>query len=168
MTTEALIWALLVGVALNLLLALWLLLRPRQPGADELAHRQLLQSQNQQIAQRVEHVEGELRREMGDNARVARQEIQQTLGGFQEAVSRQSAEAARTQNTQLDAFAQQLLQLRGTLGEDAPAEGVAPYSGASGTGQINVVFPVTPQDGRAIPAAVASRADGYTSIATRL
>jgi 3,4-dihydroxyphenylacetate 2,3-dioxygenase len=30
------------------------------------------------------------------------------------------------------------------------------------------VFPVTPQDGRAIPAAVASRADGYTAISTRL
>jgi DNA recombination protein RmuC len=117
MTTEALIWALLVGVALNLLLALWLLLRPRQPGADELAHRQLLQSQNQQIAQRVEHVEAELRREIGDNARGGRQEIQQTLGGFQEAVLRQSAEAARTQNTQLDAFSQQLMQLRGTLGD---------------------------------------------------
>ena len=117
MTTETLIWALLVGVALNLVLALWLLLRPRQPGADELAHRQLLQSQNQQIAQRVEHVEAELRREIGDNARGGRQEIQQTLGGFQEAVSRQSAEAARTQNTQLDAFSQQLMQLRGTLGD---------------------------------------------------
>lgn len=117
MTTEALIWAMLVGVALNLLLVLWLLLRPRAAGADELAHRQLLQNQNQQIAQRVEHVEAELRREIGDNARGARQEIQQTLGGFQEAVSRQSAEAARTQNTQLDAFSQQLMQLRGTLGD---------------------------------------------------
>ena len=48
------------------------------------------------------------------------------------------------------------------------AEVITPYFGASGTGQINVVFPVTPQDGRAIPAAVASRADGYTAISTRL
>jgi hypothetical protein len=30
------------------------------------------------------------------------------------------------------------------------------------------VFPVTPQDGRAVPKAVASAADGYTSVATRL
>ena len=38
----------------------------------------------------------------------------------------------------------------------------------SGTGQINAVFPVTPQDGRAIPKPVASAAEGYSSIATRL
>ena len=44
----------------------------------------------------------------------------------------------------------------------------SPYFGASGTGQINVVFPVTPQDGRAVPQPQASRADGYTSVATRL
>jgi hypothetical protein len=30
------------------------------------------------------------------------------------------------------------------------------------------VFPVTPQSGAAIPAPVASSAEGYTSIATRL
>jgi 3,4-dihydroxyphenylacetate 2,3-dioxygenase len=40
--------------------------------------------------------------------------------------------------------------------------------GASGTGQMNAVFPVTPQSGAAIPAAVASNAEGYTSVATRL
>jgi 3,4-dihydroxyphenylacetate 2,3-dioxygenase len=47
-------------------------------------------------------------------------------------------------------------------------EVITPYFGASGTGQINAVFPVTPQSGAAVPQAVASRADGYTSIATRL
>ena len=51
---------------------------------------------------------------------------------------------------------------------DAPAEIVTPYFGASGTGQINAVFPVTPQDGRAAPKPVASSADGYTAVATRL
>ena len=61
-----------------------------------------------------------------------------------------------------------LLGLLGWSAYDAPAEIVTPYFGASGTGQINVVFPVTPQDGRAIPKAVASSADGYTSVATRL
>ena len=38
----------------------------------------------------------------------------------------------------------------------------------SGTGQINAVFPVTPQDGHAVPKAVASSADGYSTVATRL
>ncbi|MBV7428371.1 MULTISPECIES: 3,4-dihydroxyphenylacetate 2,3-dioxygenase [unclassified Acidovorax] len=41
------------------------------------------------------------------------------------------------------------------------AEVVTPYFGASGTGQINAIFPVTPQTGRAIPAAQASSASGY-------
>jgi 3,4-dihydroxyphenylacetate 2,3-dioxygenase len=47
-------------------------------------------------------------------------------------------------------------------------EVLTPYFGASGTGQINAVFPVTPVTGAAIPRAQASRADGYTSVATRL
>ena len=61
-----------------------------------------------------------------------------------------------------------LLGLLGWSAYDAPAEIITPYFGASGTGQINAVFPVTPQDGHAIPKAVASAADGYTSVATRL
>jgi 3,4-dihydroxyphenylacetate 2,3-dioxygenase len=61
-----------------------------------------------------------------------------------------------------------LLGALGWSGYDAPAEIITPYFGASGTGQINAVFPVTPNDGRAIPKAVASSAEGYTSVATRL
>ena len=61
-----------------------------------------------------------------------------------------------------------LLGLLGWSAYDGRAEVVTSYFGASGTGQINAVFPVTPQDGRAIPKAVASAADGYTSVATRL
>jgi 3,4-dihydroxyphenylacetate 2,3-dioxygenase len=70
-----------------------------------------------------------------------------------------------------EGFMHDTAMLLGALGwsaYDSPAEVVTPYFGASGTGQINAVFPVTPQDGSAIPRAVASRADGYTSIATRL
>ena len=61
-----------------------------------------------------------------------------------------------------------LLGLLGWSAYDGKAEVITPYFGASGTGQINAVFPITPQDGSAIPKAVASRADGYTSVATRL
>jgi 3,4-dihydroxyphenylacetate 2,3-dioxygenase len=70
-----------------------------------------------------------------------------------------------------EGFMHDTAMLMGALGwsdYDAPAEIVTPYFGASGTGQINAVFPVTPQSGAAIPAAVASSAEGYTSIATRL
>jgi DNA recombination protein RmuC len=126
MTNDGLVWALLVLVVLNLLLGFWMLLRRRPVDADEVAHRQqllgLLQQQSLQMGQRVERVESELRREIAENARGGRQEIQQTLATFQETLTRQDAEATRTQNTQLDAFAQQLLQLRGTLGDTLTAQ----------------------------------------------
>ena len=44
------------------------------------------------------------------------------------------------------------------------AEVITPYFGASGTGQINAVFPVTPQTGNAIPTAQASAAKGYQAV----
>ena len=70
-----------------------------------------------------------------------------------------------------EGFMHDTAMMLGALGwsaYDGRADVITPYFGASGTGQINVEFPVTPQDGREIPAAVASRADGYTSVATRL
>ncbi len=70
-----------------------------------------------------------------------------------------------------EGFMHDTAMLMGALGwsaYDGRAEVLTPYFGASGTGQINAVFPVTPQDGAAIPPAVASSADGYTSVATRL
>ena len=89
---------------------------PKAP-ADELAHRQAVLAQLQLVAQRVERVEGELRRELSENARSARQEQQHSLSRFQETLTAQSAETTRTQNAQLDGFAQQLVQLRGALGD---------------------------------------------------
>jgi len=70
-----------------------------------------------------------------------------------------------------EGFMHDTAMLMGALGwsaYDGRAEVLTPYFGASGTGQINAVFPVTPQTGDAIPPAVASGAAGYTSIATRL
>lgn len=70
-----------------------------------------------------------------------------------------------------EGFMHDTAMLLGALGwsdYDAPVDVVTPYFGASGTGQINAIFPVTPQSGSAIPAPVASQADGYTSVATRL
>ncbi len=58
-----------------------------------------------------------------------------------------------------------LLGALGWSGYDAPAEVVTPYFGASGTGQVNVVFPVTPQSGDSIPAAQASAVHGYKAFA---
>jgi 3,4-dihydroxyphenylacetate 2,3-dioxygenase len=63
-----------------------------------------------------------------------------------------------------EGFMHDTAMLLGALGwsdYDAPAEVVTPYFGASGTGQINAIFPVTPQSGAAVPQAVASSAQGY-------
>jgi 3,4-dihydroxyphenylacetate 2,3-dioxygenase len=70
-----------------------------------------------------------------------------------------------------EGFMHDTAMLLGALGwsdYDGKVEVITPYFGASGTGQINAVFPVTPQKGDAIPKAVASSAEGYTSVATRL
>ncbi|MEY4712348.1 MAG: 3,4-dihydroxyphenylacetate 2,3-dioxygenase [Pseudomonadota bacterium] len=70
-----------------------------------------------------------------------------------------------------EGFMHDTAMLLGALGwsaYDGKAEVVTPYFGASGTGQINAIFPVTPQDGNAIPRAQASAAEGYTAISSRL
>jgi 3,4-dihydroxyphenylacetate 2,3-dioxygenase len=70
-----------------------------------------------------------------------------------------------------EGFMHDTAMLLGALGwsdYEGRAEIVTPYFGSSGTGQINAIFPVTPQDGRAVPKPVASSADGYASVATRL
>jgi DNA recombination protein RmuC len=117
MTDSALLIALLLLAAIGVLLQVALWLRKPAVDADELAHRQTLLNQLQQTTARVERVESELRRELAEGSRTARQELQQTLATFQEAITGQGAEATRTQNAQIDAFAQQLVQLRGTLGD---------------------------------------------------
>ena len=70
-----------------------------------------------------------------------------------------------------EGFMHDTAMLLGALGwsaYDAPVEIITPYFGASGTGQLNAVFPVTAQDGRAIPAAQASAAEGFSRVTTRL
>ncbi len=57
-----------------------------------------------------------------------------------------------------------LLGALGWSGYDGRAEVVTPYFGASGTGQINAVFPVTPQSGEHVPPPQASRATGYRDV----
>ena len=121
MTGDAMVWALLALGLLNLALLCWLLVRRPPPDEQAQAQRQQLSQQVQDLSRQTESrlgvLESELRREVGDNARAGRQEVLQTLATFQEAVNRQAAEATRTQNAQIDAFAQQLLQLRGTLSD---------------------------------------------------
>jgi 3,4-dihydroxyphenylacetate 2,3-dioxygenase len=70
-----------------------------------------------------------------------------------------------------EGFMHDTAMLMGALGwtdYDGAVEILTPYFGASGTGQLNAVFDITPQDGAHIPRAVASHAEGYTAISTRL
>ena len=63
-----------------------------------------------------------------------------------------------------EGFMHDTAMMLGALGWSAyegQAEIITPYFGASGTGQLNAVFPVTPQDGSKIPAAQASSAQHY-------
>jgi 3,4-dihydroxyphenylacetate 2,3-dioxygenase len=69
-----------------------------------------------------------------------------------------------------EGFMHDTAMLLGALGwtdYDAPVEIITPYFGASGTGQLNAVFPVTAQTGRNIPQAIANSAQGFVA-ASRL
>ena len=95
----------------NLGLLLWLLLRLlRQPPDDAEARLTLLTGMTRSMADGHEKIERELRREISDSARASRQELAGTFATFQRSLVQQSAEAVRTQNTQIDAFGQQVTQ----------------------------------------------------------
>ncbi|RYF30157.1 MAG: DNA recombination protein RmuC, partial [Comamonadaceae bacterium] len=104
----------LIGLAaVQLVLLIWLLLR-RAPRPD---HTELIAALSPRLTAGHERTERELRREIGDNSRGARQETAQAFATFQAALVQQGAEATRTQNAQLDAFAQQLALLQKTLAD---------------------------------------------------
>ena len=102
------LWLLIALAALNLLLGAVLLLR--KPAADAGQARAELLAAN-------ERLERELRREISESSRAARQELSQSLATFQDALVKQGAEATRTQNAQIDAFGQQLALLQKTLAD---------------------------------------------------
>lgn len=61
-----------------------------------------------------------------------------------------------------EGFMHDTAMLLGAMGwseYDQPVEILTPYFGSSGTGQINAIFPVSPQTGDAVPAPQASRKD---------
>jgi DNA recombination protein RmuC len=94
------IWLLLALALASLILLVALVMRKPPSQADA-----------------TERLERELRREISESARGMRTELTQTLATFQDALVRQGAEATRTQNTQIDAFAQQLGLLQKTLSD---------------------------------------------------
>ena len=98
----------LIALALASLVLLFLLLVRKPPVVAD--GRDALMAAN-------ERMERELRREISESSRGARQELTLTLATFQEALVKQGAEATRTQNSQIDAFGQQLSLLQKTLSD---------------------------------------------------
>ncbi len=108
------LWWLLALGAVNVVLLLALLLRPgvNTLRADQ-AHKHVqLMEQLQAGSARVEQLERALGRDMADASRALRQELMQTMAMFQQTLLSQGAESTRTQNTQIDAFGQQLALLK--------------------------------------------------------
>lgn len=116
---EWLVWVLVVLAVVNLALVVWVGLGRGQGGGDLQAQQQLkeLQDLRSVLQASSERLERELRREIAESSRGARQETTQNLATFQQTLTQQGAEATRTQNTQIDAFGQQLALLQKSLSD---------------------------------------------------
>ncbi|NVO08194.1 MAG: DNA recombination protein RmuC [Rhodoferax sp.] len=113
-------WLLLAMLLVNSGILLWLAIR-KPAGQDA-----LVQQQQQDVAQRnllaamaanTQALERALRQEIAESSRGARQELAQNLATFQQTLTQQGAEATRTQNSQIDAFGQQLALLQKSLSD---------------------------------------------------
>ena len=113
---EFALWLIVALAVINALVLIWLALRKPDDSAANQAEqtRTALQSFLQSSNDKVER---ELRREITESSRGGRQELVQSFATFQQTVVAQSAEATRTQNTQIDAFGQQLGLLQKTLSD---------------------------------------------------
>lgn len=105
------LWLIIALLLLNIALLAWLLLR--KPADNAQGRVELLAA----LAAGNEKTERELRREISETSRASRQELATTFATFQQTLVQQSAEAIRTQNTQIDAFGQQLTLLQKTLSD---------------------------------------------------
>ena len=113
-------WVLLALLLANLLLMVWSLVRQHTGGPmgqDLAAVRAELLEALQSAASRADAQGRDVREEIERTSRSTRQELTQILGVFQQSLLTQGAEATRTQNSQNDAFGQQLGLLRHTLSE---------------------------------------------------
>jgi len=113
---DIVLWSVLALVVLNLLLLIWLLAQ-RRDGAALQATEQARAALTTAVQAGNERLERELRQEITESARSGRLELTQNLATFQQSLVQQAAEATRTQNTQIDAFGQQLALLQKTLSD---------------------------------------------------
>ncbi|MDB5894340.1 MAG: recombinase RmuC [Rhodoferax sp.] len=102
-------WVMVGLAALNVVMVLVLLLR----GSPKVDADEIMAG----VQSGDERLERELRREITETGRAGRQELAGNLASFQRMVVQQNGEALRTQNAQIDAFAQQLTLLQKTLAD---------------------------------------------------
>ena len=107
---DAVLVALLVCGALQLLVLVLLWRKPDASTASADKLLQALESNRQDIAR-------ELRQEVQDASRAARQEASVNMATFQQTLVQHSAEATRTQNARLDAFGTQLAAMQKGLAD---------------------------------------------------
>ena len=117
---DGLIWVMFALGVLSLGLLAWIaagMARLRGNAVDAEQQRKDLQDLRVQLQAGHERLERELRREIAESSQGARQELTQNLATFQQTLTQQGAEATRTQNTQIDAFGQQLALMQKTLAD---------------------------------------------------
>ena len=110
------LWVLVGFAVLNLGVLIALFLR-RPPETDAAGDDALSDQVVDALAASSERTERALRHEIAESARGTRQELGHNLATFQGVLVQQGAEATRTQNAQIDAFAQQLASLQKTLAD---------------------------------------------------
>jgi DNA recombination protein RmuC len=117
------LWLLLALVLVNSGVLLWLAARKGDgQDAQMLQQQQLVQQEAQRsllaaMTANTQALERALRQEIAESSRGGRQELTQNLATFQQTITQQGAEATRTQNSQIDAFGQQLALLQKSLSD---------------------------------------------------
>lgn len=105
-------WLTLAGVAVNLVLVLWLGLRRRDVDQSP-RHLQLVD----EVHHSSERLERELRDEVVRSGQNTRMELGNALGVFQQTLLNQQGDVARTQNEQIDSFRTQLAAMQTAVGQ---------------------------------------------------
>lgn len=119
MTGDLPLWAVMALGLLNAVLLFGLFVRVLRLESTQVAEQGRRDMQGALLAQaeRLERLDRDLRHEIMESSRGARQELTHSLASFQQTLVLQGAEATRTQNAQIDAFGQQLALMQKSLSD---------------------------------------------------
>jgi DNA recombination protein RmuC len=119
LTGDLPLWAVMALGLLNAVLLFGLFVRVLRLESTQVAEQGRRDMQGALLAQaeRLERLDRDLRHEIMESSRGARQELTHSLASFQQTLVQQGAEATRTQNAQIDAFGQQLALMQKSLSD---------------------------------------------------